>query len=847
VTGWLRKLALSRRQIQVALGVLWLVDGFLKFQPGLWHVGFAQTVITPNAQGQPAPLPWVIRTAAHFVQHGQGLWVTAFGLIEIAIGLGLLFRRTVRPALVVSFAWAAAVWLIGEGLGGVLRGQVSPLMGAPGASYLYAIVGALAWSAAPAEPATMAEPAGTGLRSSAIGSGRFGLAGGLVVWCGLWFLGAVLWLLPHNRAGGSVAGQLTSMAAGEPSWYARFLQALGHDAGTSGLWLAALFAAVSLVIAAGPLLIRRPEMFILAGLAVALLYWVTGEVFGQLLTLAATDPSNGPPLVLLGLGLLPTVPAASPAISPAAQLFRHHRLLTGAGACAALLLPAAVALTPAASPAAAAPAAPSTTGEQEEGMSAGKPLAAPPNLNTATPPVLRLRLVAERTRFDISGKKVWGESYDGDYVGPTLHFVPGEQVYLTLVNHLPTTTNLHFHGLHVSPSGNSDNPYISVPPGRSFTYHLAIPLDQPQGTFWYHDHDMCMGDEGMAMPGMPTPTAPTHCQDIETQIYQRLSGTIIVGDDRTLLPPDLRGITAQTLAFKDMQIRPDGHIVANTGSYAISSDSPTVRLVNGQLRPVLTMRPGQTELWRFVNEGADIFYNLHLPGYRFTFIGPDGYPAAKVTTASTLMLPPAKRWDVLVTASAHPGTAWLSTLPINNGPQGDSYPGVRLMELRVAGRPEQPLPMPAGALPGSLPSLGSTPIARYRTVTLSENAAGTEMYINGQQFNPSKSIFPTPAILGTTEQWTVRNVSGEVHVFHIHTDHFHVMSINGVPQPYIGEQDIVDVPYEKHRVPGVVVIRIHFTDFTGRIMFHCHIASHEDAGMMSFINVVAPPRPSSRR
>jgi FtsP/CotA-like multicopper oxidase with cupredoxin domain len=114
------------------------------------------------------------------------------------------------------------------------------------------------------------------------------------------------------------------------------------------------------------------------------------------------------------------------------------------------------------------------------------------------------------------------------------------------------------------------------------------------------------------------------------------------------------------------------------------------------------------------------------------------------------------------------------------------------------------------------------------------------MYINGKQFNPTASIFSTPAVLGTTEQWAIYNEAGETHPFHLHTDHFQVMSINGVQQPYTGEQDIVSVPYKSKGVPGLVVIRIHFTDFTGKVMFHCHIAAHEDAGMMSYVNVVAP-------
>jgi FtsP/CotA-like multicopper oxidase with cupredoxin domain len=349
-----------------------------------------------------------------------------------------------------------------------------------------------------------------------------------------------------------------------------------------------------------------------------------------------------------------------------------------------------------------------------------------------------------------------------------------------------------------------------------------------------------MGNETMNMPGMTVKAVPAaNCQDNETQVYDGLSGTIIVGDDRTLLPPALRHVTARTLVLKDMQITGTDHIVANTSRYSISSSNPTVRLVNGQLKPVLIMRPGQTEMWRLANEGADIFYNLRLPGYTFTVIGQDGYPVSKVTTVSTLDLPPAKRWDVLVTASARPGTTWLQTLPINNGPQGDTYPRVNLMEVRVAGQPETPLPMPSGSLPTAMASLASAPIAQNRVVKLSENSAGTRMYINCKQFNPNRSIFTIPAVLGTTEQWTVVNTTGEIHPFHTHTDHFQVMSINGVPQAYTGEQDIVSVPHEVNGEPGRVVIRIRFTDFTGKVMFHCHIAAHEDAGMMSFINVVA--------
>ena len=451
-------------------------------------------------------------------------------------------------------------------------------------------------------------------------------------------------------------------------------------------------------------------------------------------------------------------------------------------------------------------AAPPSSAAQARGMVSGLPFRDPRNLNATTPRHLKLRLIAAATRFDLGGKEIWGDSYDGSYIGPTMHVQPGERVALTLVNKLPTATNLHFHGMHVSPSGSSDNPYISVPPGRSFVYHLNIPRDQPQGTFWYHDHDMCMGDEMMAMPGMPS-TSPrsSSCADIESQIFAGLSGSIIVGDDRSLLPPALRDITAHTLVFKDLQVNKAGRILQNAGNVSIDSDNPTVRLVNGELRPVLTMRPGQTELWRLSNEGADIFYKLRLDGYRFTVIGQDGYPSAHVTTAGTLLLPPAKRYDVLVTASAHPSQTWLRTLALNTGPSGDSYPDAPLVKLRVAGAPMSPLAKPTGAVATAQPTLSDAHIARYRVLKPSESPDGSVMYINGKTFNMNKSIFSAPAVLGTVEQWTVYNESSEIHPFHIHTDHFQVMSINGVPQRYTGEQDIIPVPYKKkgrERDPG---------------------------------------------
>jgi FtsP/CotA-like multicopper oxidase with cupredoxin domain len=124
-------------------------------------------------------------------------------------------------------------------------------------------------------------------------------------------------------------------------------------------------------------------------------------------------------------------------------------------------------------------------------------------------------------------------------------------------------------------------------------------------------------------------------------------------------------------------------------------------------------------------------------------------------------------------------------------------------------------------------------------VDLSESSDGLTFYINGKQFDMASSVFADPAKLGTVEEWTILNEAGEDHPFHLHVSDFQVMSVNGVALPYTHMQDTVPIPHATNGVPGRVVIRIPFSDYTGRWMFHCHIAAHEDNGMMSYINVVS--------
>lgn len=485
-----------------------------------------------------------------------------------------------------------------------------------------------------------------------------------------------------------------------------------------------------------------------------------------------------------------------------------------------------------------------TSAEQERGMLTGAPFKDPIELNTNTPSHLKISLTALTSNISISGKNVRGTTYNGQFVGPTIHLVPGEKVDLSFTNKTASLSNLHFHGLHIVDTGSADNPTIAVNSNSTFTYHLDIPKNHPLGTSWYHNHQMCDDMEVMKMSTMKmsTHSESRTCTDIESQLMAGLSGTIIVGDIRQLLPRQFRNVTEHTIVLKDLQLNNSDQIVQNTRTSKIDANSPTVRLVNGLLRPSLSIKPGETQLWRLANEGADIFYKLQIPGSSFLIVGQDGFPVSRVTRAQALVLAPGKRYDVLVTAKFTQSSSWLKTMEYKQGE--DTYPEVNLMQIKVLGNQKPSVYIPADlsvenySVSPSKENLANEKVAQHRILTLGLSADGHSMFINGNQFNKDVPAFSTPAKVGTVEEWTIVNTTGEIHPFHTHTNYFQVISINGVKQPFTGLQSDIPVPQQVNGVPGKVVLRIDIADFAGPMMFHCHIAAHENAGMMSFINVV---------
>jgi suppressor of ftsI len=413
--------------------------------------------------------------------------------------------------------------------------------------------------------------------------------------------------------------------------------------------------------------------------------------------------------------------------------------------------------------------------------------------------VLRVSLTPMPSTVTVAGHRVMLMAYNGLYIPPTLRVQPGDTIRLRLTNALAEPTNLHTHGLTVSPRGNSDNVFLSVAPGQTQDYEIRLAPNHPPGLYWYHPH-------------------PHELSDM--QVRNGMSGAIIV--DGLLDPfPTLRHLRDRVLLLKDIQIE-NGRVVHS------DIGKNTIRTINGVVNPVIVLRPGETELWRIGNIGADLYYTLSLDGHHFQVVARDGNRRAHLTTTDTLRLSPGARTAVFVTAGA-PGVYRLRTGEINTGSEGNEYEGTVMATVRVEGSPATPVALPQALLP--VEDLRGK-VTNRRTIVLSESADGDTMFVNGKQFDMNRT--DTRVKLGAVEEWTVRNNSDELHTFHIHQGPFQLTEINGVPQPADDRRDIVDVP-----IRGEVKVIIPFTNPTivGRFVYHCHILSHEDKGMMATIEV----------
>ena len=292
-----------RRKLQLALAVIWLLDGILQYQPFMFSKAFPQ-MLAGSSSGNPAVVASPIAWSATFIDHHLVVVNAIFATTQLALGLGIAWRPTVKLALAASVAWALGVWWFGEGLGSVLTGTASPLNGAPGAVILYALLAVLLWP-------------GRRDRAAPFVAGRFtGASVARALWLVLWGSLAYLALLPATRAPKALGGMVSAMASGPPGWLSSLDNHLGAFLTSHGPAMAVVLAIVLALVAVSVYLPRpAARAGVVLAIVTAAFIWMA-EGLGGMLTGGGTDPNSGPLLALVALAYWPL---ASAAVSTAGQ------------------------------------------------------------------------------------------------------------------------------------------------------------------------------------------------------------------------------------------------------------------------------------------------------------------------------------------------------------------------------------------------------------------------------------------------------------------------------------------------------------------------------------------------
>jgi hypothetical protein len=328
----------TRRGVQIALGLLWLLDGLLQLQPLMFTHEFASQVIAPAAQGQPGFVSGPMQLFINLFSAQPALFNSFAAIIQLGIGVLILSKRTVKWGLIASVVWGLFVWYIGEGLGGVASGQTMILMGAPGAALIYAL---LALGVMPRKLAKSND-------EHEDNRPAFWLA---IVWAVLWIAGAVYQLLPGQNTVSDISS-ISGNASGAPGWMASLdttvanaISGLSKAANTTGshmtsgqmshmpthaatgFWFVLVLVAAQALIGIAvfiPGFTRKTA--VIAGIILSLGFWVLGQSLGAYFSGLATDPSTAPLFVLLGIT---TLSCTQWDIKVSSYLMRLHDVLLG--------------------------------------------------------------------------------------------------------------------------------------------------------------------------------------------------------------------------------------------------------------------------------------------------------------------------------------------------------------------------------------------------------------------------------------------------------------------------------------------------------------------------------------
>jgi FtsP/CotA-like multicopper oxidase with cupredoxin domain len=435
-------------------------------------------------------------------------------------------------------------------------------------------------------------------------------------------------------------------------------------------------------------------------------------------------------------------------------------------------------------------------------------------------------LAVQEAQVNLNGTWATLLTYNGQFPGPTIRARKGETLRVQVKNFLPYTsdknilghtknvTNLHTHGLHVSPNAPADSMMVQLRPGEIYDYSYDLGKEEPGHLNFYHPH----------VHGV-----------VAEQYWGGLAGPLVIEDETAALA----GYETHIMVLKDLTLSgsvPEPY--TSTMEYMNGKEGNLV-LVNGQVNPVLNIQPGQVQRWRIVNASNARFYKLSLENHSLYLVGTDGGLLDRPYQLSSLLLAPGERADILVRANQASKSYRFLSLPYSRGGMSGQQQ-VTLLTLAYGGTRVSGV-LPAVVNPDAKRIAIDTAVLPRRTLTLS--MMQMRGYINGVSFADMDHTYKFMSHTGTYEVWEIVNQSGMDHPFHQHVNSAQVLSITGGDSGYASLytsipawKDVVIVPKS-----GSVTLLVPVMDWPGMTMFHCHIIEHEDIGMMGVWDIMEMP------
>jgi bilirubin oxidase len=455
--------------------------------------------------------------------------------------------------------------------------------------------------------------------------------------------------------------------------------------------------------------------------------------------------------------------------------------------------------------------------------------------DTLTGNTIQLNIQEGQQQF-FSGTTTQTYGINGDFLAPTLILNKGQQVSMNVTNMLSDSTTIHWHGMHVAPE-NDGGPHTPILPNSNWNPQFEV-MDWAS-TYWYHPH--------------------LHHKTNE-HVQKGIAGMIIVRDaiEAAIVLPRTYGVDDIPVIIQSKGFDSNNQIIVETAL-------DNTIMINGTINPVSSL-PAQIVRLRLLNGSSERIYNIGLSnGADFTLIGTDGGLLEAAISLSRLKLAPGERAEILLNLGGLNGqTLFLKSFgsELPNGLYGAAQPGMgagqtipnytlnllngndfNLLQINVLATTANPVLTLPTNLVSHNPWLEQN-ADQTRTVTFSPANMGPTA-INGPfvfDMMPFDMMMINHIIqLNDIEVWTLQNNTPIAHPFHIHDVPFYILDINGIAPPpeLAGRKDVVLVPGGM----GTVRFISKFEDFSNEMvpyMYHCHMLTHEDGGMMGQFIVENP-------